>query len=148
VPQYWLKPLGFTKPQPHPLPDDWIPGRGLDRFELTTGPAQIQRPPQLGRYDRVLFHAVIHGRVFAEAEVIGKADHQPDRKWGSRWPWVYPCRVDVWVPLIGGGPRTPDVAPKRAMGRIQAGGDYAKLTKDEYEAVLNALLATPTVMQR
>jgi hypothetical protein len=34
------------------------------------------------------------------------------------------------------------------MGRIQAGGDYAKLSKDEYEAILNALLATPTIMQR
>ena len=126
MPQYWLKPLGFTTPQPHPVPDDWIPERGLDRFELTTGPVQIQKPPQLGRYDRVLFHAVIHGRVFAQAEVIGKPEHEPHREWGSRWPWVYPCRVDVWVPLIGGGPRTPRCRAQASHGTHSSRGRLRK----------------------
>jgi hypothetical protein len=145
MPQYWLKPLGFTQPQPHPLPNDWSVGTSLDRYELTTGPGKIQQPPQMGRGDRVLFHAVIHVRVFAEAEILGNPEWRPDPAWGLRWPWVYPCRIDTWVPLICDAPRTGDVAPKRAMGRLQAGGDYASLSRDEYGAMLAALRAAPTV---
>lgn len=100
MPQYWLKPLGFTQPQPHPLPDDWASERGLDDFELTTGPAKIQNPPQMGRGDRVLLHAVIHSRVFAEGEILGNPKWTPGHQWGDRWPWVYPCRIDSWVPLV------------------------------------------------
>ena len=34
------------------------------------------------------------------------------------------------------------------MGRIQAGGEYASLSKQEYEVVLAALRDAPTVMHR
>ena len=148
MPQYWLKPLGFTQPEPHPVPDDWVSERGLDDFELTTGPAKIKNPPQMGRGDRVLLHAVIHSRVFAEGEILGNPKWTPDHQWGDRWPWVYPCRIDSWVPLVKDGPPTADVAPRRAMGRIQAGGEYASLSKQEYEVVLAALRDAPTVMHR
>ena len=55
MPQYWLKPLGFTRPEPRPIDDDWSKERGLEDFEL----AKVQNPPQMGRGDRVLLHAVI-----------------------------------------------------------------------------------------
>jgi hypothetical protein len=148
VPQYWLKPLGFTQPEPHPLPDDWASERGLDDFELTTGPAKIQNPPQMGRGDRVLLHAVIHARVFAEGEILGKPKWTPNHQWGDRWPWVYPFQIDSWVPLVKDGPRTAECAPKRAMGRIQAGGEYAPLSKQEYEIVFAVLQGAPTLMSR
>jgi hypothetical protein len=144
MPQYWLKPLGTTHPQPDPVSDDWASERGLKDFELTTGPATIKKPPQMGRGDRVLLHAVIHARIFAEGEILGNPSWQPNRTGGDRWPWVYPCRIEVWVPLVKDGPRTAYVAPKRALGRIQAGGEYALLTKADYDAILGALLASPT----
>ena len=145
MPQHWLKPLGTTQPQPDPVSDDWTSKRGLEDFELTTGPATIKKPPKMGRGDRVLLHAVIHSRIFAEGEVLGNPSWQPTRTGGERWPWVYPCRIDVWVPLVKDGPITADVAPKKALGRIQAGGEYALLTKADYDMILAALLAAPTV---
>jgi hypothetical protein len=148
MPQYWLKPLGFTQPEPHPVSDDWVSERGLDDFELTTGPAKIQNPPQMGRGDRVLLHAVIHSRVFAEGVILGNPTWEPNRLHGDRWPYVYPFRVDVWVPLVKDGPRTADYAPTRAIGRIQAGGEYAPLSKQEYEVVLAALRDAPTAIHR
>jgi len=148
VPQYWLKPLGFTQPQPHPLPDDWVSERGFEDFELTTGPAKIQNPPQMGRGDRVLLHGVIHSRVFAEGEILGNPKWTPDHQWGDRWPWVYAFRIDSWVPLVKDGPRTIDYAPRRAIGRVQAGGEYAGLSKQEYEIVIAALRNAPTLMCR
>jgi hypothetical protein len=56
--------------------------------------------------------------------------------------------VDVWVPLIEQGVPTSAIAPKRALGKIQAGGEYAKLSRDEYEPMLDALLAQPDVKRR
>jgi hypothetical protein len=102
----------------------------------------------MGNGDRLLFHAVIHVRLFAEAEIIGNPRWEKHPTWEWRWPWVYPCRVDMWVPLIENGPRTPDIAPKRAMGRIQRGGDFAKLSKVEFEAMLAELKAQPTARER
>jgi hypothetical protein len=130
------------------MPDDWVSERGLDDFELTTGPAKIQNPPQMGRGDRVLLHAVIHSRVFAEGEILGNPKWTPNHQWGDRWPWVYPCRIDSWVPLVKDGPPTAEVAPRRAIGRIQAGGEYASLSKQEYEVVLAALQDAPTAIHR
>lgn len=144
MPQYWLKPLGVTDP-PSPMPDDWTAGADLDRFSLRTGPATVQNPPQMGRGDRVLFHAVIHVKLFAEAELTGNPEYRKDPEWGLRWPWVYPCRIDTWVPLIQDGVSTTDAVPRRAMGRVQAGGEYAKLTEAEYWAAAEALRAMPTV---
>lgn len=147
MPQYWLKPLGVTDP-PTPMPNDWTAEYSPDSFDLRTGPATSRQPPQMGRGDRVLFHAVIHVRLFAEAEILGNPDWRRDPVWDLRWPWVYPCRVDVWMPRIEEGIRTPDVAPKRALGRIQRGGDFASLSREEHGEMLGALLAQPGVMKR
>lgn len=130
------------------MPNDWTAHRNLDHFDLRTGPATHRKPPQMGRGDRVLFHAVIHVRLFAEAEIVGNPDWKRDPKWDLRWPWVYPCRVDVWVPLVEQGLSSSAVVPGRAFKRIQAGGDFAKLSSDEYEELLNALLRQPGVRQR
>lgn len=147
MPQYWLKPLGVTQP-PAPMEDDWTAASDLDEFQLRTGPATHRQPPQMGRGDHILFHAVIHVRLFAEAEILGNPKWKRDPQWGLRWPWVYPCRVDTWVPLIQDGVPTQQVVPKRALGRIQRGGDFASLRKEEYEAALNKLRACPTVQVR
>jgi hypothetical protein len=142
VPAYWLKPLGVTDP-PSPMANDWTAGVDLSCFPLRTGPATHQKPPQMGPHDRVLFHAVIHVRLFAEAEITGPPSWTKDPVWGLRWPWVYPCRVDTWVPLIDQGLHTTELAPKKAMGRIQLGGDYAHLTKADYESMLQQLQQLP-----
>ena len=147
MPQYWLKPLGVT--QPHaPMPNAWTTGADLDDFALITGPATQRQPPQMGRGDLVLFHAVIHVRLFAAAEILDNPQWKRHPRWEFRWPWVYPCRVDVWVPLIDDGPRTTEIAPKRAVGRLQAGADFAKLTPAEYQQLLDELLARPSVQVR
>jgi hypothetical protein len=145
MPQYWLKPVGHTQPTPSPIPDDWAPERGLDGFELTTGPANVQDPPQMRRGDRVLLHAVVLGRAFAEGEILGEASWQPHRPDGDRWPWVYPCRIETWVPLVKDGPRTTDFAPEQAVDRIQAGWECARLSEVQYRGLLGALLAAPGV---
>jgi hypothetical protein len=120
----------------------------IDRFDLRTGPATHQKPPQMGPGDRILFHAVIHVRLFAEGEILGTPHWTKDPEWGLRWPWVYPCRVDVWVPLIKQGLLSSEVVPERAFKRIQAGGEYAKLSAIEYEELLDALLAQPNAHKR
>jgi hypothetical protein len=130
------------------MPNDWTSGVDLSRFLLRTGPATHTKPPQMGPHDRVLFHAVIHVRLFAEAEITGPPSWKRDPVWGLRWPWVYPCRVDTWVPLIEQGLYSTEVVPKRAMGRLQLGGDFAKLNKDEYGAALGALRELPVAEAR
>ena len=147
MPQYWLKPLGVTDP-PSAMPNDWTADYDIDHFDLRTGPATHQKPPQMGPGDRVLFHAVIHVRLFAEGEILGTPRWTKDPEWGLRWPWVYPCRVDAWVPLIEQGLPSSEVVPERAFKRIQAGGEYAKLSAVEYEELLDALLAQPSVRER
>jgi hypothetical protein len=147
VPQYWLKPLGVTEPY-DPMDNDWTAGVDLERYEFATGPATQRQPPQIGRGDLVLFHAVIHVRLFAAAEITGNPRWRKDPVYDLRWPWVYPCRVTVWVPLLEDGPRTTEIAPKKAMGRIQFGADFADLTASEYRSLLDELLACPTVQTR
>lgn len=146
MPQYWLKPLGTTEP-PRPLADDWTVDHALPAFDLDTGPATIKKPPQMGKGDRVILHAVIHVRVFAEAEILDNPLWRPHPVWGERFPWVYPCRVTLWVPKVSDGIPTALIAPKRAFGRIQAGGEYANLTKGEYESMAAALEALPSLMR-
>ena len=92
MPQYWLKPFGVTTP-PAPMPDYWTDEVELDPFELMTVPAKIQNPPQMGRGDRVIFHAVIRVRLFGFGEILGNPKFTRDTKWAQRWPWIYPCRV-------------------------------------------------------
>jgi hypothetical protein len=142
MPAYWLKPLGVTDP-PSPMPNDWASGANLSAFQLRTGPATHRKPPKMGPHDRVLFHAVIHVRLFAAAEIVGPPRWNKDPVWGLRWPWVYPCRVDTWVPLIEQGLHTTELAPKNALGRIQLGGDYAQLSKEKYEEMELALRSLP-----
>lgn len=130
------------------MPNDWTSGIDLSNFQLRTGPATHTKPPQMGPHDRVLFHAVTHVRLFAEAEIIGPPGWKKDPDWGLRWPWVYPCRVDTWVPLIKQGLHTTDIAPPKAFGRIKRGGDFAQLSKDEYTVMLSALSKLPQATQR
>jgi len=75
-------------------------------------------------------------RLFAAAEILDKPEWKRNPGWGLRWPWTYSCRVDVWVPLIEDGPRTTEIAPKKVIGRLQTGADFAELTRQEYEALL------------
>jgi hypothetical protein len=147
MPAYWLKPLGVTDP-PSPMPEDWTSGVDLSTFDLRTGPATHTKPPQMGPHDRVLFHAVTHVRLFAEGELLGPPSWKKDPVWGHRWPWVYPCRIDTWVPLISQGLQTTQIAPAKAMGRIQLGGDFAQLTKEQYEGMLLALQGLPQAQSR
>jgi hypothetical protein len=146
MPQYWLKPLGVSDP-PDPMDNEWTVGADLASYPVSTGP-KSKHPPQMGRRDRIIFHAVIHGRVFAEGEILDNPIPYRDPKYGTRWPWLYPCRVDLWVPTIDQGPMTSAVAPKKAIGRIQAGGDFARLSRDEYETIVNALDAVPGAIRR
>ena len=149
MPQYWLKPFGTTNP-PRRVDPDWVAGADLARFMIITGPATPKKPPQMGGGDKVLFHAVGHVRVYAAGELMDSPGYDPkySPEWGDRFPWVYPVRVDVWVPNVLDGPRTTDIAPPRAMGHLQSGGPYAKLTWAEYDAMLDELLSVPTVQQR
>jgi hypothetical protein len=147
MPQYWLKPLGTVQPR-NLVDDDWVSERGLDDFELTTGPATPKKRPEMGRGDRVLLHAVGRSRVFAEGEITGNPTYEPGRPGGDRWPYVYPCRIDIWVPFVKAGPATKDSAPKNAVGRIQRGAAYAPLSSEEYHRILTALEASPTICRR
>jgi hypothetical protein len=147
VPQHWIKPFGTSNPR-RLVPDHWTERFRLDPFPLMSGPARAETPPQIAAGDRVLFHAVGYARLFAVAEVLGDPKFSTTSKWAPRWPWTYECRVDAWVPRISDGPRSMDVAAKRAMGRIQRGAQYARLTADQYEECVASLLACPTLERR
>jgi hypothetical protein len=144
MPQHWLKPLGITDP-PTPMPNDWTAEADLDQYSFMTGPATHTKPPPIGRGDLVLFHAVIHARLFGQAVVIGGPAWKKDPEWGERWPWVYPVKVERFVPRIEDGPKSSGVIPKKAIGRLQAGGDFARLDLAAYEAALDALCSCRTV---
>jgi hypothetical protein len=141
--QYWLKSL--APGQTGESEDDWLRSRSLADFELATGPAMREKQPQMASGDRVLLHAPLQSRVIAEGEILGPPSWQPARPGSERWPWIYPCRIEVWVPLIKEGPQTADVAPKGALNRLEGGGGYAPLSKPEHAAILRELLAAATV---
>lgn len=141
MPQYWLKPIGTTKPH-DPIDNAWTPEGGFSRMKLITGPPNRTHRQFLG--DRVLFHAVILGHVFAEGEIVAKARWDDDPVPNPRFPWVYRCRIDVSVPLVTDGPKTSEVVSKTAIGRLQRGGDFAKLTQLDYEAAVAALRQCPS----
>jgi hypothetical protein len=142
MPQYWLKSLGSSGPESELT--SWMPDRGLEGVELATGPVIREKPPQMTVGDRVLLHSPAHSRIVAEGEIAGAPSWRPDRPGGERWPWVYPCSIEVWVPLANEGPQTADVAPKAALARLESGG-YAPLSRPEHEAILRELLAATTV---
>jgi hypothetical protein len=127
------------------MDEHWAKDYQLPSFDLITGPATQKKPPQMGKGDRVLLHAVIHVKLIGEGEILDNPRWDPHPVWGERFPWVYPCRLDMWVPRVSDGVHTPDFAPKRAVGRIQTGAAYATLTKEEYEVLVEALSSQPTV---
>ncbi len=141
--QYWLKSLAPTPPGVGE--DDWMPQGGVEDFELATGPAMRERQPQMAAGDRVLLHAPLQSCVFAEGEISGPPSWQPERPGGERWPWIYPFRIEAWVPLLKDGPQTAEVAPKAALARLESGGGYAPLSKPEHAAILAELLAAANV---
>lgn len=155
MPAFWIKPFGFTRPEPIKLDPDWrhfdwkrVPHEvDLDSWDVLSGPAQ-RTPPKMGKGDLMLCHAVIHSRVFAAAEILENPKWRLDDLWADRWPWVYPVRVDVWVPLITDAPKSSELVPARAMGAIQAGGPYAELSQQEYEDVVEELRRVPSVQVR
>jgi len=103
----------------------------------------------MGGGDKIVFHAVGHVRLYAAGELTGSPRYDPKySEWGDRFPWVYPVRVDVWVPNVLDGPRTTDVAPRRAFGHLQSGGPYAALTKTQFESLVAELLKVPSVRRR
>lgn len=101
----------------------------------------------MGPHDRVLFHAVTHVRLFAEAEHVGPRAGRRTLL-GPGLALVYPCRVDTWVSLIGEGLHTSEIAPKKALGRIRRGGDFAQLSEDENRAIYLALQGLPNIHPR
>jgi hypothetical protein len=149
VRQAWLKPFGDSK---RPIRNDWINEFLLDPLEtlvLMTGPSERRSRPAMCPRDRVVLHAVGHGRVFAAGQIESGPIWAPDRdsRWDpERWPWIYHCRVDTWVPLVDSGPRTWDYAA-RVKGQIQFGRWYAELTSAEHGQLLAALSAAQTVSQ-
>jgi hypothetical protein len=100
--------------------------------------------------DFVLFHAVIHARLFAAAQILSQPFPMAptDERYTRRFPSLYVARVDVWVPLVTDGPKTSEIAPKRAMGAINSGRPYAKLSVSEYRDMVNELAARPTAETR
>ena len=74
--------------------------------------------------------------MFANGEITGNPTYEPGRPGGDRWPYVYPCRIDIWVPFVKDAPATKDSAPKNAIGRIQRGAAYAPLKSEEYHRIL------------
>lgn len=148
MPHAWLKAFGDSR---RPIRNDWIneflrdPAEPL---ELMTGPSDTR--PTMRPGDRFVLHAVGHGRVLAEGRIDTGPAWAPDRDTGwdpKRWPWIYRCRVDTWVPLVDRGPRTWDYA-SRVKGQIQFGRPYAELTHAEHESLLAALSAARTALKR
>jgi hypothetical protein len=140
----WLKSFGDSK---RPIRSDWTNEFLRDPvqpLELMTGPSDTQ--PTMRPGDRFVLHAVGHGRVFAEGRIESGPVWAPDRdtRWDpKRWPWIYTCRLEIWVPIVDRGPRTWDYA-SRVKGQIQFGRPYAELTRAEHESLVAALSAART----
>lgn len=93
MPAYWLKPFGTTNPPRH-LDPDWVNADGgvnLDSWDILSGPSQ-QKPPKMGRFDQLLFHAVGHARMFGAGEILLSPTYHLHLFWKDRFPWVYPVR--------------------------------------------------------
>lgn len=146
--RYILKPLGVTTPRQELMPRLWTRGEDLDRFPVITGPADIRRSPDITKPTTVVLHGVGYARAFAIGEMLDLPAWNPQQRYGDRWPWCFPVRVDLWVPDIEDGPRTAELVSSRVMGRIQVGGEFAKLTVDEYLRVETALRACPSAKSR
>ena len=108
---------GTTEPHA-PMDPDWTRDYDLPAFDLITGPPTPKATTADGKGDRVLLHAVIHVKLIGEGEIRDNPQWKPHPRWGDRFPWVYSCRLDLWVPQVADGVHTPDFAPKKAIGRI------------------------------
>lgn len=149
MPQYWLKPFGTTNP-PRRTAADWIAAENVDlnHYDILSGPSTQRQPPQMGGGDQILFHAVGHARLFGAGEILASPTYSEHPFWKDRFPWIYPVRVDAWIPLVTDGPRTSEVAPKKVLGRLQAGAPYVRLAPDEYRLLLDELLKVPSAETR
>jgi hypothetical protein len=147
VPHAWLKSFGDSK---RPIRNDWTNEFLRDPLVLMTGPSAHHTKPTMCPGDRFVLHAVGHGHVFAEGLIQSGPRWDPDRetRWDpKRWPWIYECQVDTWVPLVDRGPRTWDFAA-RVKGQIQFGRSYVELTRDEHERLVAAISAARTAVKR
>lgn len=148
MPAFWVKPFGTTDP-PKTIAADWIAAEevDLDDWPILSGPS-AQSPPKMGRGDFIVFTAVGHARLFGSGEITASPTYHEHPFWKRRFPWMYRVRVDVWIPDVTDGPRLSEVAPRKVLGRIQAGAPYAALTKPEYEGLVATLRATPSAQTR
>jgi len=139
MPQFWLEPFGTTNP-PRRMDPDWITAEGVDieRWEILSGPS-ARNPPKMGRGDQLIFHAVGHARMFGAGEILETPRYSTHPVWKERFPWVYPVRVETWIPIVTDGLRTSELVSKRVLGRLQAGAPYVDLTREEFEALRDAL---------
>ncbi|MHB8694338.1 MAG: hypothetical protein ACYDHH_24120 [Solirubrobacteraceae bacterium] len=150
MPSAWLKSFGDSK---RPIRNDWTNEFLRDPvqlLELMTGPAERATKPVMRPGDQFVLHAVGHGHVFAEGRIESGPTWAPAResRWDpKRWPWIYACRVDTWVPLVDRGPRT-WVYAERVKGQIQFGRPYAELTRAEHESLVAALRTSRTARKR
>ena len=149
MPQYWLKPFGTTNP-PRRIDRDWVTGENVDlnRYDILSGPSTQRQPPQMGGGDQIIFHAIGYAQLFGAGEILASSTYSEHPFWKDRFPWVYPVRVDVWIPLVTDGPRTSEITGKKVMGRLQAGAPYVRLTAEEYGGLLNELLKVPSAKTR
>ncbi len=144
----WLKSFGDSK---RPIRRDWTNEFLRDPvqpLELMTGPSDSE--PSMRPGDRFVLHAVGHGHVFAEGRIESGPTSDPNRntRWDpKRWPWIYTCRVDTWVPIVDHGPRTWDYA-SRVKGQIQFGRPYAELSRGEHDSLVTALSGARTARKR
>lgn len=143
-----LKPLGATTPVLDLMPRNWTVGANLDHYRLITGPATRKRSPDITRPTWVVLHGVHYARAFAIGEMLDLPDWDNSHRYGDRWPWYFHVRIHIWVPDIEDGPRTSDLVTKRSLGRVQVGGEFAKLSTDEFERIRGALLQQPNVQER
>jgi hypothetical protein len=148
MPKIWLKAFGDSK---EPIRRDWVNEFLRDpteALELMTGPSSRSTKPAMRPGDSFVLHAVGHGNVFAAGQIESGPRWSPDRisRWDpSRWPWVYSCRVETWVPRVLAGPHTWDYV-SRVKGQIQFGSPYAELNQGEYDALISALSASRSVL--
>lgn len=130
------------------MPRMWTAGADLARFPVITGPADRRRSPDITKPTTVVLHGVGYARIFAIGQMLELPTWYSGQRYGDRWPWRFPVRVDVWVADIEDGPRTRDLVSARALGRIQVGGEFAKLTAEEGSAIEAALRACASVQIR
>jgi hypothetical protein len=93
----------------------------------------------MGRGEQLVFHAVGHAQMFGAGEILETPRYSTHPFWKERFPSVYPVRVDNWTPIVTDGLRTSELVSKRVLGRLQAGVPYVDLTREEFEALRDAL---------